>query len=175
MFFRIFSYDCLVTNSDGENIILKKKANSSLKSFELKDGNAEDSIEFSEIQAIEVKKIPLEEIDKLQTNTVIIHTQSGNAIIFQPLSPVYLLVINDDGEIEKVECHDLQVDDTLVVYDEEEKSFYYDDIKDFYSTETNENIEDDILEDDEKEPKILSNYIINTHKKGLILNNFFMC
>lgn len=174
MFLRIFSHDCSVTNSEGENILLKKKANSKLRTFKINDKDLSE-LDFDTVDAIEVKKVPKDESDKLQTNTVIVHTQFGHAIIFQPLSPIYFLIINSDGILEKAECHDLTVDDTLVVYDEDDKTWIFDDIKDFYLTETIENIDDDILEEDEKEPKILSNYIINTHKKGLILNNFFMC
>ena len=173
MFIRVLSHNATTIDSNKKQIAIKKKANSNLFGFSV-IGSKIIKIYF---KTSEVRRIPAEESEKLKSQTVIVNTSNGNSIIFQPLSDVHLLRMNDDGEIEKVPAIELQIGDTICCFsDEDDEFFYLDDVQDFYVSESIDHVdEDDILEDEEKEPKILSNYIINTEKSGLIINDIFLC
>lgn len=174
MYIRVFSPNTTIVNSNKKNILLKKKGNIEISTWHCLE---ESTVVLRPVRTMEIRKIP--PADKpIEGKTVIINTHGGKSIVFQPLGEVNFLVLTEFGSIEKRNCLDLQVDDSLVLYDEQLEDFYIEDIKDYHVSDMVDQLieltEEDVSDDEKEEPKNIGDYVVSTGKFPAIINDFFM-
>lgn len=141
----------------------------------------EKKISFFEDELI-CKMIPKKSLNILKTHPIkFITTDSGNIFAFQDIEcKVHFLTINSiDGKIEKTTFDELDINDSIICYDNETGDWYLDDIDEFYIFYDTEYLEEDTdeLEVDMPDDEIivnLSNYIINSENGGIICNRILV-
>ena len=179
MYLRIFSPNTTIVGADGANTILKKKGNVEITTWSVSDSEI-GTINFRKVKTIEIRKIPENMRGQdIEGKTVMLNTISGKSIIFQPLSDICFLTMSDSGKIERIRAVDISVDDNVLVYDQDMEDFCVEDVKDFHVSQMVDQVlgddPDDVTDDEEKEPKNIGDYIVNTSGNSVIINDFFLC
>lgn len=165
MFFRLLGKETNLLDINNESYYPSLKEENIVKLFKFNNGKI-DIINGK----VDLKRIPKSE--KLRMNETLhtfIEAENGNIICFQAITDFNFLVWDSDGEILKINHQDLDENDTILTYSDNDEIWEATDISyiqrpDHYYG----------FDPDKKDPSI-ENYIFEVPDGyGIIINNFFI-
>jgi len=165
MFFRLLGKEVNFLDKENKFYYPSLKEKNEAKLFKFKDGK----IEIMDGDFL-LKRIPKSEKIKMNEKThTFIEAENGNVICFQPIDNFHFLVWDNDGEVLKINHHDLDENDTILTYS------YNDEIWEATDISYIQHPDKYFGFDPEKKDPSVENYIFEVPEGyGIIINNFFV-